>query len=319
MAAVVRSNADPGFEITSLREEAQAAIREFMAAGDVEGALDAYTVEVTIHLNGARWHECAAAAQQGEALATAAGMDRRRNVFAGWVANATLWGPDDATAGVATIEALMGATSRRLARSTMLSTIGTLRGVLNDRPGAEAALAESSAIRAELGYVSSWFRGAYAMYALDDLPEALRLCRAEIADLERRGETGNRSTMLAVAALILARVDRGDEALEAAAESFALGQSDDAVTQLTWRAAAGTVHARRGELDQADELTRQAVEIADQTDFLEVGAAYIARAEALAALDRRDAAVAAAGHARQLYVRKGYVKAIRRVDALELG
>jgi hypothetical protein len=44
----------------------------------------------------------------------------------------------------------------------------------------------------------------------------------------------------------------------------------------------------------------------------------VARAIVLVAMDRRDAAVAAAGRARELYVQKGTVNAIRWVDSLGL-
>jgi len=310
---------DPTFKISSYQAEAEEAVAAFTAAGDLEGVLDAHSVRVLIGLNRARWHETAAAARDGLAVAALAGRERRRGLFAGWFANATLWGPDDATEGIATVENVLRETPRRLVRSGMLSSIGALRAVLNDRAGAIAALAEAAAIRVELGAVPSTFRDAFAMYALDDLSNALRVADEEIARLAGRGETGNRSTLLGWSGLVLARQDLPDEALARAAESKALGQADDAVTQLLWRSTVGTVQTRRGEPALADQVTREATEIADSTDFLDAGCAWVARAEALVAMGRRDEAVAAAGRAREQYVRKGYVNAIRRVDSLGLG
>jgi Flp pilus assembly protein TadD len=112
----------------------------------------------------------------------------------------------------------------------------------------------------------------------------------------------------------------GDDALalDDVAAATSLGQTDDAVTQLFVRVASGIVRARRGDLAEADVLTREAVTIAEQTDFLEAGSAWVARAVALRELGRDDEAVAAAGHARTLYVQKGYVNAIRWVDSLGL-
>jgi tetratricopeptide (TPR) repeat protein len=319
MVSMARAWGDPTFISSPLRVEADEAVVAFTASGDTEGVLDAHAVRVLIELQAARWRACAAAAQDGLEVAAAAGLARRRDAFAGSLANATLWGPDDARAGIATIEAALGSTDRRLTRSTMLSTVGTLRAVLDDRAAAMAALDESAAIRTELGLGTAKFRDTYAMYALADLPAALEVAREEIGRLAARGETGNRSTLHGIVAVILARQGHDALALEEAAEAGALGQTDDAVTHLFLRVASGIVHARRGELAEADRLTREAIAIAEQTDFLEAASAWVARAIALVALDRRDEAAAAAGHARQLYAQKGHVNALRWVDSLGLG
>jgi hypothetical protein len=317
--SMVRMNSDPSFSVSEVREEADEAIRFFRATGDIDGSLDAYTLLLSIELGLANWHASAADAQAALELAAAAGRERRRDNFAGWFANATLWGPDDASAGIGSIETVLGRTGRRLTRSTMQSTVGTLRAILNDRPAAAAAIGESHAIRAELGYAPTYFRTVAAFYALDDLPEALRWSHEEIRLLAARGESGNRSTMLGMQSIILARLGRDDDALAAATQANEVGQADDAVTQLYWRTGAALARAARGEPAEADHLTIEATEIAERTDFFDRGATWLARAVALSALDRRDEAVAAAGRAREQYVEKGFVNAIKRVDALGLG
>ena len=316
LLAGVRASTDPTFLITGIREEAASAAVAFEAAGDVDALLDAYVVMIWIDLNAAHWADCAAAARVGLERAAAAGRTRRADNFIGWLANALLWGSTDASDSLTTIDGLLGSTDRRLNRATLLSTQALLMAIIGDRPGAEAALLEARSIREELGYRRSEFRHAYMEYALDDFPSALRLVGDEVAELERRGETGNRSTMLGLGAWMLALSGRDDEATTAAADSRRFGAPDDAVTQILWRAAEGVVLARRGDAEGADRITTEAVGIADGTDSMEVGAAWLSRSLALAASGRRTEATEAARRSRQAYAAKGFVNGIRRADAL---
>jgi hypothetical protein len=66
----------------------------------------------------------------------------------------------------------------------------------------------------------------------------------------------------------------------------------------------------------ADRLTLECVEIADTTDSLDAGSAWLGRAMVLKTLGRWDEATKAASRARELYAAKGFVSAVRRVDAL---
>jgi hypothetical protein len=69
---------------------------------------------------------------------------------------------------------------------------------------------------------------------------------------------------------------RAEEAVEEAASS------DDAVSQVQWRATRAKLLARRGERLEAETLARQAVAIAASTDALNTrGDAAIAQAEVL--------------------------------------
>jgi len=192
-----------------------------------------------------------------------------------------------------------------------------LRGILGNRPGAEAAATEAAAIREELGLRENVFRLAYTELALGDLPTALRLARTEAAALEAMGDTGQRSTMVGLAAWILALTGEDDvEALRLAAESRKLGAEDDAVTQILWRIGEGVVRARVGEVELADRLTLEATDIADSTDSLDAGSAWLARAMVLTTHGRRAEGTAAARRARELFAAKGFVTALRRVDAI---
>jgi tetratricopeptide (TPR) repeat protein len=119
--------------------------------------------------------------------------------------------------------------------------------------------------------------------------------------------------------LIFVLQGRDADADQAADESRQLGSLDDAVTQTLWRAAKCIVLARRGDAAEADRISRECVDIADGTDSMDAGTAWLARAEVLAIAGRRAEAADAARRARDLYARKGWASAIRRAEALLAG
>ena len=88
------------------------------------------------------------------------------------------------------------------------------------------------------------------------------------------------------------------------------------MTQILWRSAASLAHAGLGELDLADRLSVEAIEVASTTDSMDSADAWEARARVLVLLDRKADAMAAAKRARELHVAKGAVNLIRRIDQL---
>ncbi|MEO5703446.1 MAG: adenylate/guanylate cyclase domain-containing protein [Candidatus Limnocylindrales bacterium] len=314
--ASARAMTDPDFRISDTRAETELAAQAFEAEGDVEGLLDAYAQLNQIDLALAHWEDSLRWAQLGLDLATRAGRERMRGTFAMWVSNALTWGSMDASASIALMEGLVATATRRLTKAAIFDSIAVLKGVLGDRPGADAARGEAAAIFDELGHQHREFRDAFMEYALDDFGAAVRLTRAEAADLERRGDTGQRSTMLGLQSWTLALLGDDQDAAAAAATAYALSAPDDAVSQILWRAGLGLVEARRGNAAEADRLTHEATEVAAETDSMEAGTAWLARAMALASLGRTSEASDAAREARRLFALKGSVNAMRRAEAL---
>jgi hypothetical protein len=312
----VQAMTDPNFRFSDHRLEVERARAAFQAAGDVDAVLDTYQVMALMDVNVAHWEATATSAREGLELATQAGRDRIRGDMTTRLANAVVWGSSPASEAVATVARLLDAESRRLSRSTLLSGLALLRAILGDRPGAEAAYEESRAIDAELGLRSRRFREAYMEYVLDDLPAALRVARAEAMELEQRGETGQRSTMLGLQAWILTLLGDDEAAARTAEEARQLSAPDDAVSQILWRAAAGVAKAHLGEGEEADRITREAIDVAEGTDSMDAGTEWEARATVLTVLGRTAEARSAALRARELYGLKGAVNLIRRVDAM---
>ena len=314
--ASIRAMSEPAFIVSGVQTEAEASIGDYEKAGDIEGVLDCFQMLVVIQLNLAHWTAAVRWARRGMERAAEAGLERQRSEFAASIANAVVWGSTPIAEGLATVDALLAATGRRAARSLMLSTRAVLLGLAGDRPGFEAALGEATTIRNELGLPPLFFRSAYAEYGLDNLDGAVHTARQAAADLERRGETGARSTMLGLSSWVLVLQGKDDEALAAAAEARRLGAEDDAVTQIQWRSTSAVVLARRGDPDEADRLSLEALSISAGTDSIDAATAWLARSMTLAILGRAAEASAAATNARDLAAAKGSVNIVRRAEAL---
>ena len=250
----VRGFTDPSFVMTDVRAEAEMSASAFAEAGDIDALMDVYELMVAIDLNLAHWEATARWSRLGLKLATASGLDQRREDFAESLSNAMVWGAFDAADSLAIHDDLLASTTRRLTRVWLVSAKALLWAILGDRERAEEAQAATTAIADELGIRRSEFRHAYMHYVLDDLPEARRLAQQESTDLEHVGDTGRRSTIVGLEAWILVLLGDDAEAGRAAEVSRQLGAPDDAVTQIFWRSAMGVVLARRGEIAEADRM-----------------------------------------------------------------
>jgi tetratricopeptide (TPR) repeat protein len=119
---------------------------------------------------------------------------------------------------------------------------------------------------------------------------------------DRSGLSGN-AAMLAEAVL---EQGRDDEALELTAQSERAAAAEDLVVQVQLRGPRAKALARRRELDAAKRLARDAVSLAEQTDFLNLHAnALLDLATVLHHGGNLEDAAAAAEAANALYERKG--------------
>src|SRR5438876_10926985 len=93
----------------------------------------------------------------------------------------------------------------------------------------------------------------------------------------------------------LHRQGRLDEAERYSKVSEELGASDDYSNEVVWRGVRAKVLESRGELERAESIAREAVEIAGRTDFLDMQAgAWLDLAEVLRAAGRTEQALEAA-------------------------
>jgi uncharacterized protein YyaL (SSP411 family) len=147
---------------------------------------------------------------------------------------------------------------------------------------------------------------ASALALSGELAAAEQQLAQGIRVLERQGESGMRSNLLADLAHVLHRLGRPTEALVAATASRAIAAHDDLFAQVRWRGAAARSLALQGRATEAERLAAEAVALAGPTDMLTMrGDALLDQAAVAAAGGRPADADAAAQAALALYQAKG--------------
>jgi tetratricopeptide (TPR) repeat protein len=157
---------------------------------------------------------------------------------------------------------------------------------------------------------------AIALAMSGDPAGAERQLRHGIRVLERQGESGMRSNLIADLAHVLHQLGRPDEALQVAMASRAIAAHDDLFAQVRWRGAAARSLALQGEVAEAERLAAEAVEIATPTDVLSMRAdAHLDLAAVAATAGHPDQSRHAAEAALALYQAKGNRPGAARAEA----
>jgi class 3 adenylate cyclase/tetratricopeptide (TPR) repeat protein len=149
-----------------------------------------------------------------------------------------------------------------------------------------------------------------------DLVAAEREFRAAADICEAMGERAAGSTVVAGLADVLYDQGRYEDAMRYSRTSEEWGAADDLATQLRWRCVRGKVLARMGRVEEGERLAREAVGIAERTDFGWHGDVFMDLAEVLRLAGKTDEALAASRRALKLYEEKGTVPMIARTKAL---
>ena len=122
----------------------------------------------------------------------------------------------------------------------------------------------------------------------------------------QHGDQGHLSSSAFQLAEVLVEQGHDDEALRLTQISEAAADLDDVDAQVGWRCVRPRVLARRGSIQEAERLARAAVELAEQTDWLEGhGDALMSLAEVLSLAGRPQEAAATVHQALKLYDQKG--------------
>jgi tetratricopeptide (TPR) repeat protein len=147
-----------------------------------------------------------------------------------------------------------------------------------------------------------------------DHEAAVGYLRIHCDRLEAHHQYSNLSTGAPTLGRSLCLLSRYDEAEPLAEQGRTLGEEQDATTQALWRQVRALVLAHRGEHSEAERLAREAVDIIERTDGLNLrGDALCDLAEVLACAGRVDEAAAALTQALDRYERKRNVAMVRAV------
>jgi class 3 adenylate cyclase/tetratricopeptide (TPR) repeat protein len=138
--------------------------------------------------------------------------------------------------------------------------------------------------------------------------------RRTCESLEASGRTTQLSTYAPRLGRALCALGRYEEAEQLARKGRELGLAEDVLTQFEWRRVQALVCSARGEHAEAEQLVREAVQFAFETDSpLFRGHSLFDLAEVLENAGRRDEAIVALGQALDCYERKPIIPLSRRV------
>jgi hypothetical protein len=274
----VRLRVEPSPDVAAAATEIAEARTELEQAEDEVGVTEALLA--TAYLAVVRGDAAALGSALEEALALArrAGRSRAETWILFLLCGACWYGPLPVPDGLERCERILAeGDGRPGVEAAALQSLAVLHALDGAFAKARRRVAESRTLRRELGQVvgaaaSAIDEGIVELLA-GDAAAAARTLREGTAELERLGEQGYFSTAAALLGEALVSLGELDEAQHVARSAAEAAAADDVVSQVGWRA----VLARAGGAD-AELLAREAVALADATDFL------LLRAEAWAAL-----------------------------------
>jgi class 3 adenylate cyclase/tetratricopeptide (TPR) repeat protein len=197
---------------------------------------------------------------------------------------------------------------------TQQSMLEAMRGNFEQ---ARALAGSAEALAQEFGQGLWLAAGGMAMSEIEtlagDVVTAETAARRSCELLEELGEVGFRWNAVGQLAASLYALDRLDEADEWTRKAEELAPKDDVVSQMLWRQVRAQVLARRGEHEQAEQLAGEAVSLVEETDMLNFhGNALADLAEVYAVAGRAEDCRAQLGQALVLYEQKGNLVAAER-------
>jgi tetratricopeptide (TPR) repeat protein len=314
---------DPhGWAEEAFREATQA-IETFEAEHDESGLAKAWSLLGLVHLFLCQFADSEQAWEQASAHARAAGSEREELEFLSWVPIAVYCGPTPVEASIARCQEIHErAAGDRKAMSTALSSMGMLEAMRGRFSEARDLVTRARALLQEIG-LSVWMAGPLSQVAgwveiLGGEPKvAARELEAGAASLREIGELSWLSTVAAVLAEAHYQQGALDDVEQYLRLSEESGGEEDVYTQALLRSVRAKLLARRGSVDDAERLGREAVAIAAPTDFLFLQwFALLSLGETLLVAGRADEADQALKTAVQVCEQKGFTVGADRVRLL---
>jgi class 3 adenylate cyclase/tetratricopeptide (TPR) repeat protein len=269
-------------------------------------AVDAYGVSY-------RFGDAAAAAERAVRHAQLAGDRRGAAAAASAYAMAALYGPTHVTEAIARCEeTLAEASGNPKVHAFVKLLMAPLYAMSGDFATARSFYGEAWSTFDEIGATLYGARTSLASAVVEllagDLGAAERELRRDYETLDRMGERYLRPTVAANLALVLCLDGRLEEAAKFARIAEEVSTEDDVETQALWRSAKAAILARMGDLDAAEAIARDAVDLLRRTDALvHTADALSVHANVLGAGGQASERAAALREAARLYGRKGNV------------
>jgi class 3 adenylate cyclase/tetratricopeptide (TPR) repeat protein len=291
---------------TELERRAREALPLLEVAGDHDGLAMVWRSLGLVANVRCRTEDWARACEQALLYARPA----QRGEFGASLGVALCIGPRPADEALARLERLAGESPHPVAlvaRATLLAMLNRFEearalALPARERGREFGLDDPDIFFAEIALIEGdWETSASSLQRACELQEA-------------SGNTGHLSTYAPRLGNVLCTLGRYEEAEQLALTGRELGPPDDVLTQQEWRRTLALVRSAQGEHAEAEQLAREAVQFALQTDSpLYQGNAFCDLATVLEAAGRRDEAIASLHQALECYERKPIIPLARRV------
>ena len=321
---VVYTEGERSTEASTLRE-AEEGIPAFERLGDDTGVARASEVVAMVHYYYGRLFDAAAASERGFVHAERAHDAQQQGKHRLVRTVAAQWG----FTPLARVEAMLeddlswaretGSLGVEAKTTLRLAVVRVARG---DPVAGEALFARGMSYCSDLG-MELWaasFVGCWIWGLTDDPAVADPQLRASYDALAEAGRLNVLSTVATIFAECMLRQERFDEAdglLDIAAET---GADNDFVTQVRLRAGRAKLLARGSDLAHAEALAREAVALAEQTEYIDLrGDALLALGDVLQLGGRSSEGADAMRAALALWEAKGNVAHAARTQSLLAG
>jgi DNA-binding SARP family transcriptional activator len=235
---------------------------------------------------------------------------------------AAFFGPMPVPEAIAVCEKILAqpGQQRRIVASALRALAG-LKAMAGSFAEARELVASHREVLGELGLRVTAASAAETYGIVEMLAGDPAAAERELASgyqtLDEIGEIATFPDLAAKLADALYAQGRDDEAFEVSEVSRRATAPDDLSAGVQWRAVQAKLLARRGDAAAAEELAREAVALAEETDFLVLHAdALMDLAELLRLADREGESQPFVEQALELYERKGHVVGASRARAL---
>jgi predicted ATPase/class 3 adenylate cyclase len=321
LRGVVRTHTEPGFTAEEGLNEAKDALRVFEALGDEHGQAHAWDLLAAHHTFRGHFSEALEANEHAITHARAAGDDFVRASASAHIGTCLFYGDAPLEEFVSYAEEVLADAGPRLRGRSLYAQHGKAHAMLGDFDSGRKLTAERVAVQESFGntFVAALARAELATVEMlaGDPAAAERNLWQVYRTLEEAGETGNLSTVAAQLGDALCAQGRFEDAEEYTQISEEASARDDYQSQILWRAVRAKAIANIGRLAEGEQLAREAVALAANTDDIDLhGDALMALAEVLQLGKRRDEAVPVIQQALRLYEQKGNLISAARARSL---
>jgi class 3 adenylate cyclase/tetratricopeptide (TPR) repeat protein len=275
------------------------------------------------HGTSGRYGLATTAAERAMKHARRANDGRQTRLAAGYYALAALHGPTPVPEAILRCEEIASeAQGDRRTQGVVTSTLAVLLAMRGEFDRARRLAGEAQALLADLGPTvvgsSTSLETAWVERLAGDLSAAERELRRDYGSLSQLGERYFLSTVAGELARIVYAQGRLDEADQLSRQAQELADDDDIASQTLWRTVQAKVLARKGNRDGALILIGEAVDLLTPTDAVSAQAeTLVDLADVLRNSGRGKDADEVLGDAVKLFEVKGNLVAVEAVRAPE--